>query len=51
MDSAEGEARPVLPHLEVLQLGYNHISYIPSLRLHCLPELKSLFLQVNFAIF
>ena len=45
--SADGEARPVLPHLEVLQLGYNHISYIPSLRLHCLPELKSLFLQGN----
>ena len=40
-------SRPVLPNLEVLQLGYNHINYIPSLRLHCLPELKSLFLQGN----
>jgi Leucine-rich repeat (LRR) protein len=45
---ADGDhPRPVLPHLEVLQLGYNHINYIPSLRLHCLPELKSLFLQGN----
>ena len=45
---ADGDhLRPVLPHLEVLQLGYNHINYIPSLRLHCLPELKSLFLQGN----
>jgi Leucine-rich repeat (LRR) protein len=36
-----------LAHLEVLHLGYNHINYIPALRLHCLPELKVLYLQGN----
>ena len=36
-----------LPQLEVLHLGYNHINYIPALRLHCLPELKVLYLQGN----
>eukprot|EP01048_Picozoa_sp_COSAG05_P007592 COSAG05_NODE_539_length_8851_cov_3.718693_2_plen_1327_part_00 len=41
------ETRTALPHLEVLQLGYNHINYIPSLRLHCFPELRSLYLQGN----
>ena len=36
-----------LPNLEILQLGYNHVTDLGSLNLHMLPELKVLFLQGN----
>ena len=36
-----------LTSLEILQLGYNHVTDISSLNLHLLPELKVLFLQGN----
>ena len=36
-----------LASLEILQLGYNHVTDISSLNLHMLPELKVMFLQGN----
>ena len=36
-----------LTSLEILQLGYNHVTDISTLNLHLLPEMKVLFLQGN----
>ena len=36
-----------LPNVEILQLGYNHVTDLSSLNLHMLSELKVLFVQGN----
>ena len=36
-----------MPHLEVLQLGFNQLTDLPVLRLHLVSSLKVLHLQGN----
>ena len=45
--NATGHGLSGLASLEILQLGYNHVTDISSLNLHMLPELKVMFLQGN----